>query len=453
MPDPAWARDAFIYHLYPLGCLGAPRDNDFTAPVVHRLPRLVAWLDHIAALGATALLLGPVWESESHGYDTVDPTCVDRRLGDNRDLTELAAAAHARGIRVILDGVFHHVGRAFPAFRDVLERGHASPYASWFPIDWSQRSPYGDPFAYEAWAGHFNLVKLALDAPAARETMLRAAEGWIAAFDIDGLRLDAADRLDRGFQRELAARCRAVKPDFWLMGEIVHGDYRRAIAEADIDSVTDYQLHKALWSGFVEANLFETAYALDREFGPKGIYRGLALSTFVDNHDTMRIASRLRQAAQLYPLHVLLFAVPGIPTIYYGSEAGIPGVKGEGDDGPLRPALSVETLRDAPAPDLAVAIAKLAAIRAAHPALRHGDYETLHVAARTFAFLRRGAGEIAVIAVNAGGAAATVSFTHPALADRRFRDVLNPKRTAQARGGVLSLRLDPTWGAILIAAE
>jgi len=431
----AWARDAVIYHLYPLGCLGALRRNDADAPVDCRLPALLPWLDHLAGLGATALQLGPVFESASHGYDTLDLRRVDRRLGGNRDLAGLVAAAHACGIRVILDGVFHHVGRGHAAFQDVLEKGRASRFAAWFHLDFSRPGPRGEPFSYADWRGHDDLVKLNTENPETRDCLLGAAAGWIEEFGIDGLRLDAADVLSHDFQAVLAARCRALKPDFWLLGEVIHGDYSAWTGAGGLDSVTNYVLHKALWSAHNDANYFELAHTLNRQFGPQGDCRGLMLANFADNHDTMRIASRLKTPAHLYPLHLLLFALPGIPVIYYGSEAGIAGkADAVNHDWPLRPALTPAELA-----------------RAAHPALRGGDYETRHVAPRSFAFLRRSGGETALVAVNAGAKETRLRLRHEALGDLAFADALNPGEGARARGGRLEVRLFPNWGAVLTA--
>jgi glycosidase len=449
-----WAREAVFYHLYPLGCLGAPPRNDPAAPIVPRLPRLHAWLDHLQALGANALYLGPVFESETHGYDTLDYSQVDRRLGSREDLAALVASAHARGLRVVLDAVFHHVGRGFPAFRDVLEHGRNSRFADWFHLHFDAESPCGDPFAYEGWNGHYNLVKLNVANPEVRDHLFQAVSGWLADFSIDGLRLDAADRLDRAFQRALAAHCRALRPDFWLLGEVIHGDYRLWTEEAGLDCVTNYELYKGLWSSHNDANYFEAAYTLNRQSGPDGRYRDLALYTFADNHDVDRVASRLLEPAHLYPLHILLFAGPGIPSIYYGSEYGLEGAKLDGDDSPLRPVLTPATLaQSGPHPDLTRVVASLAAFRRDHPSLRRGTLENLHVAHRQYTFARQAPDELAVVAVNASDKAARPTLSSPLLGNRRFVDVLNNRRPLSAAAGRLLLNVHPHWGCILISRD
>ena len=290
----SWIEDAFFYHVYPLGYCGAPARNDFTSPPQPRLEELTRRLDSIASLGVNALFLGPVFESASHGYDTVDHRTVDRRLGTNADLARLSREARARGIRLVLDGVFNHVGRDHAWFRRLRAEGQASACAGFFKgIDFTRASPAGDPFSYECWNGHASLPSLQLSHPQVRGELLGAVQSWIDEYDIDGLRLDAADCVDLDFQAELAAACRARKPGFWLMGEIIHGDYRRWAGGGPLDSVTNYECWKGLWSSLKDANYFEIAWALKRQFGEAGIYRDLRLYSFADNHDVDRAASLL----------------------------------------------------------------------------------------------------------------------------------------------------------------
>jgi cyclomaltodextrinase len=322
-----WAADAIFYHLFPLGCLGAPEHNPLTGPPTDRLANVKPWVDWIEDLGGNAILLGPVFESSKHGYDVADYFRVDRRLGDDAGLAALCDRLHGRGIRVLFDAVFHHTGRDFWAFRDIREKGRSSRYRDWYFLDFSRQSPYGEPFHYKGWAGHYDLAKLNLANPEVRAHLLSAVSSWIDRFKIDGLRLDAADSLDLDFQRQLSAHCRAIKPDFWLMGEVVGGDYRRWINEGGLDSTTNYEAYKGLWSSHNDHNYFEIAYSLNRQFGRDGIYRGLPLYSFADNHDVTRVASILGEPAHLYTLYALLLAMPGVPSIYYGSEVGVEGRK------------------------------------------------------------------------------------------------------------------------------
>jgi cyclomaltodextrinase len=441
-----WYHDAVFYHLYPLGLCAAPERNDFRSPPARRLEVLFEWVEHVAGLGLNALYLGPVFESTAHGYDTADYFSVDRRLGDANLLKQLTGSLKDRGLRVVFDGVFNHVGRDFWAFRDLREKGEGSAYASWFHnLDFSRSSPYGDRFAYEGWHGHLDLVKLNLANPEVRRHLFDAVSMWIAEFDIDGLRLDAADQIDPDFHRALAAHCKAIKPDFWLMGEIVAGDYRRWLHEAGLDSVTNYECYKGLYSSHVDRNYFEIAYSLNRQFGPQGIYRGSYLYNFADNHDVDRVASRLSEASDLYPLHILLFTMPGVPSIYYGSEWGVGGRRGAHSDADLRPALDLSRCGSYPHPDLAAAVRRLAALRSSLPALRHGDYAQLHVDHRQLAFGRRTEGCSVVVMVNAAEKPASV----PAQPGR-YQDALNQDEIIQVRPQRPGVTVQSKWGRILV---
>jgi len=438
-----WIDGAVFYHLYPLGALGAPPRNDFASPPADRIAGLHGWLDRAAGLGASAIYLGPVFESTAHGYDTADYFHVDRRLGDDDAFARFCAAVHERGLRLVLDGVFHHVGRDFWAFRDVRERGAASPYRDWFHLDFNARSPYGDPFSYAGWSGHLDLVKLRLENHDTRAHLLAAVESWMARFAIDGLRLDAADALDLGFQRALAAFCRARRPDFWFVGEVVHGDYRRWAHPEALDSVTNYEAYKGLYSSLNDTNYFEIAYALERQ---SRIYAGLSLYTFVDNHDVDRIASRLADPAHLYPLHIVLFTMPGVPAIYYGSERGIAGKRSRTSDAELRPALAPEGPWGEHR-ELEPVIHRLVALRRQSAALRRGQYRQLHVAHEQLAFARTEASEQIVVAVNA--AKRPVELTLALSDGTELHDLLNEGKRFPVRGGRATLPLDAQWGRVL----
>lgn len=446
-----WAQASVFYHIYPLGLCAAPERNDFISPPQPRVEVLYAWLEHARKLGANALYLGPVFESSSHGYDTADYFCVDRRLGRNEDLSRFCRAAHEAGMRVILDAVFNHVGRAFWAFKDLLQKGEDSAYKRWFKgVDFSRRSPNGDSFAYEGWNGHYNLVKLDVGNPEVKEHLFAAVSRWVEEFGIDGLRLDAADCIDMGFLRELASFSRRAWPGFWLLGEIIHGDYTRWANPSTLDSVTNYECYKGLYSSHVDDNFFEIAYSLDRQFGPNGLYRGLPLYSFVDNHDVNRVASSLKDPADLATLYCLLFTMPGVPSIYYGSEWGIAGVK-DGSDRPLRPALDLAVVeRESPRAWLAGIVRRLAAVRHASPGLQEGDYSQLHVAARQIAFLRRSQQESVLVVVNAGPEPLSLDCDVPGLPDGRVFDLLEPGRTfTAARGKVRVESVPARWARIL----
>lgn len=451
---PTWIDDAAFYHIYPLGLLNALGD-DRDGETVHRLRALRDWTDHIRTIGCNALYLGPVFASATHGYDTTDYTRVDPRLGDNRDMEELVDHCHGAGIRVVLDGVFNHVGREFPPFRDVLEHGEASPYRDWFAdLTFGQQSPLGDPFTYTAWAGNFELVKLNLANPDVRARLFDAVQMWFAEFAIDGIRFDAADTIDPGFLREMAAVCRAANPDCWLMGEVVHGDYRDWAGPGMLDSCTNYECFKGLYSSFNDRNLHEIGWSLNRQFGPEGIYRDLRLYSFADNHDVNRVASLLTRTGDLASLCTLLFTMPGVPSIYYGSEWGIRGEKRDGNDAPLRPAFTWPVSgHEIPEPWLARHIALLAGIRGGSPALRHGAYTQLHVSPEQLAFSRTADRDVAVVAVNAGEATVSLDLSVAIPDGTVLTDRLDPAVSATVAGGVLTIPLVPGSARILTGSR
>ena len=452
-PQPHWSQDAVFYHIYPLGFCGAPARNDFSSAPEARLDQVRAWIPHLRELGINSLYIGPLFESSAHGYDTADYYHVDRRLGTDETLRALVRELHAAGIRVVLDGVFNHVGRDFWAFRDVRHNGRSSPYASWFrDLDFERRSPLGDPFDYKPWSGHYELVELNLQNPETRRHLLEAVRQWIEDFEIDGLRLDVADSLDLDFQKELSAFCRGLRPDFWLMGEVIHGDYRRWANPETLNSVTNYECYKALYSSHLEKNYFEIAYALNRQFGEDGLYRNLALYNFADNHDVNRVASNLQDPADLYPLYCILFSMPGIPSIYYGSEWGLGGLRSVQSDAVLRPHLELETIRrEAPQPDLPAVLARLAHIRSASAALRYGDYRQLQLSQRQLAFARQADAETAIVLVNAADAPAPFEFPVPLADGTELRDALNKGETFRAEKGKLKVDpVHPHWARILV---
>ena len=398
----AWYDNAVFYHIYPLGLCGCAHENDGQA-VPGAFNKLNAWAEHAADIGCTAIYIGPLFESGSHGYDTIDYRLVDRRLGTNAEFKDFVARCHARGQKVIVDGVFNHVGRDFFAFQDLKANRENARYKDWFcDVNFWGNNEYNDGFSYGNWGGFNLLVKLNQRNPEVQNYHYDTIRFWVDEFDIDGIRLDAADVLDFDFMRGLRRLANEVKPEFWLMGEVIHGDYTRWVNEGTLHSVTNYQLHKALYSGHNDHNYFEIAHTVRRLYEMGGNRPdGLKLYNFVDNHDVERIYTKLQNKAQFFPVHVLLYTLPGIPSIYYGSEFGIEGKKERYSDDSLRPALQLADYKNAatenPCTRLITALGK---IRQQTKALSLGDYKELLLTNRQYVFSRDLNGTSVVVTVN-----------------------------------------------------
>ena len=393
----AWYDEAVFYHIYPLGLAGAPKQNDYGEPV-HRLNTLLPWVDHIKEICGSALYIGPLFESVGHGYETTDYKKLDSRLGTNEDLTAFVAYCHEQGIKVIFDGVFNHTGRDFFAFKDIQANRENSLYKDWYcNVNFWGNNEYNDGFSYDNWGGYHLLVKLNQKNPAVVDYICDVIRFWVSEFDVDGIRLDAADVLDFDFMKALRRTANEVKPDFWLMGEVIHGDYSRWVNGETLHSVTNYTLHKALYSGHNDHNYFEIAHTV-RRLQNMGT---LKLYNFVDNHDVERIYTKLTNKAHFAPVHVLLYTLPGVPSIYYGSEFGIEGRKEYGSDDSLRPALNIEDYKDSVKTNPCTAlIAALGKVRQAVPALSYGSYAELMLTNRQFAYARDLDGTRVIVSVN-----------------------------------------------------
>ncbi len=398
----AWYEESIFYHIYPLGLTGAPKQNPYGKPV-HRLNTLLPWITHIQELGFTALYIGPLFESVGHGYETTDYKKLDSRLGTNEDLAAFVAECHRQGIRVVLDGVFNHTGRDFFAFQDIKKNREQSVYKDWYcNVNFWGNNEYNDGFSYENWGGHNLLVKLNQQNPAVKDYICDVIRFWVQEFDIDGIRLDAADVLDFEYMKALRRTANEVKPDFWLMGEVIHGDYTRWVNEGTLHCVTNYSLHKALYSGHNDHNYFEIAHTVKRLYGMGGNrVDGLRLYNFVDNHDVERIYTKLNNKAHYTPVHILLYTLPGVPSVYYGSEFGIEGRKERFSDDSLRPALALSDYGDAleknPCTRLITALGR---VRQQNKALSYGDYQELLLTNRQYAFSRNLDGTSVFVTVN-----------------------------------------------------
>ena len=407
-----WADDSIFYQIYPLGFCGAPARND--GVTVNRIGKVTGWIGQIRRTGADAVYFCPVFSSDAHGYDTRDFRTVDCRLGTNADFAAVCRALHGAGIRVVLDGVFNHVGRGFWAFEDVRRNRERSPYCGWFAgLRFDADNAYRDGLAYEGWEGHYELVKLNLQNEEVVRHIFACIDGWVREFGIDGLRLDVAYSLPLDFLRRLRAHCDALKPGFFLLGEVLHGDYAQWMNPQTLDSVTNYQLYKGLWSSFNSLNFFEINFSLEEQFCRR--YVGSHPLNFADNHDVTRIASQLQNPAHLPLIYAMLFAIPGIPCVYYGSEWGAAGRKEEGDAA-LRPCF------DSPQKNgLTDFIARCAGAHRQEKALRSGGYRKLLLTNRQIIFERACEGERVLVAVNADSAPFPAHFGAQA---GRARDLL-----------------------------
>jgi len=396
----AWYDEAVFYHVYPLGLTGAPKQNDYGEPV-HRLNTLLPWIGELKKLGFTALYIGPLFQSVGHGYETTDYRLLDSRLGTNEDLKNFVAACHREGIRVIFDGVFNHTGRDFFAFKDLQANRERSAYRDWYcNVNFWGNNEYNDGFSYDNWGGFNLLAKLNQRNPAVRDYICDVIRFWVSEFDVDGIRLDAADVLDFEFMKALRRTADEVKPDFWLMGEVIHGDYSRWANENTLHSVTNYALHKALYSGHNDHNYFEIAHTVQRTNGLVPAH--IKLYNFVDNHDVERIHTKLMNKAHYRPVHILLYTLPGIPSVYYGSEFGIDGRKERWSDDSLRPHIELDDhLDDYRNNPYTLLIAALGKIHEAYKQdLVWGDYRQLALTTQQYAFAR---GKLIVAVNNSDG--------------------------------------------------
>lgn len=444
-----WYEQAIFYHMYPLGMTGAPKTNIQTE-VTDRFKELDQWIPHIHSLGCNAIYIGPLFESSSHGYDTRDYKLVDSRLGTNEDFREFTKLCHENDIKVVVDGVFNHTGREFFAFKDIQEKKWDSPYKDWYKgVNFDWQSPLGDPFGYEAWQGHFELPCLNLYNQQVKDYLFDVIRFWVNEFDIDGIRLDCANILDFNFMKEMRAKTVSMKPDFWLMGEVIHGDYGRWVNPEMLHSVTNYELHKSIYSGFNDHNFFEIAHNVRRL---EAI--GRQLYTFLDNHDEDRIASKLKVKKHLYPVYTCLMTLPGIPSIYYGGEWATEGRRTSTCDDDLRPYILAQKIPELNC-KLTDFISKLGKIHQENEELHTGKYQELLLTNRQYAYARWGNNSLIITALNNDDNEAILNIPVPIQA-REAVDLLNRDDTTSNENTVLSIqngrleiKLKGNWGAVL----
>lgn len=404
----SWINNSVMYNIYPLGFCGSPEYNDFNK--TYRLDKIYDFIPHFKKMGVNAVVFNPVFESTKHGYDTIDYYKIDSRLGDNESFKRICNALHDSGINIILDGVFNHVGRDFFAFRDIQEKGYNSQYCSWFcNLNFNGQSPCGDNFWYEGWSGNYDLVKLNLSNEDVVNHLLGAVNMWMDEFHINGLRLDAADVMDLNFFRRLRNMVKQKDPDFWLYGEIVGGDYNRWANSDTLDSVTNYEIYKPLFSSLNDKNYFELAHSLDREYGDWGMYKNLYLYNFVDNHDQSRIASKLNDKDLLKNIYTAMFTMPGVPSIYYGSEYGIEGRIENGGDREVRKEFNLNDIQN-PNNDLFNHICKLSKLRHSLEALQYGRYKNEKIQLEQLCYAMRTDNQSVYVLLNMSGDSRDIGF-------------------------------------------
>ena len=388
--EPDWVRHAIAWHVFPLGAVGAPAlcppgdPDDASSPAgamaaEHRLRRLIPWLDRLIELGCNVLMLGPVFHSMSHGYDTVDHMRLDPRLGTNEDLVALIEAARARGVRVMLDGVFNHVGINHPAFAALPQVGPDSRQASMFRLTWPGGPEAWTPGTapdYERFEGQDWLPELNHSCEAVADLVTEVMTHWCER-GVDGWRLDAAYAVDPAFWTRVLPRVRRAHPEVYVVGEVIHGDYAAIVAASGMDSVTQYELWQAIWHSLADANFYELDWTLGRN---AELLETFVPWTFVGNHDTTRIASQLPDARRLPHALALLMTLPGTPAIYYGDEDGLRAVKEDrlGGDDAIRPELPASP-EDRPAGPVRALHQELIGVRRRLPWLHDAEVEALHL--------------------------------------------------------------------------
>ena len=444
----AWYDSAVFYHIYPLGLCGCSKENTGIAEA--HFDQLKQWAKHACDMAFTAIYIGPLFESVGHGYETTDYKKVDIRLGTNEDFRDFVDYCHGMGVKVVVDGVFNHVGRRFFAFEDLQKNREGSPYRDWFcNVNFGANNEYNDGFSYENWGGYNLLVKLNQRNPEVMQYLFDVIRFWIDTFDIDGIRLDAADVLDFDFMKRMRYETSRMKEDFWLMGEVIHGDYSRWVNDETLHCVTNYELHKGLYSGHNDHNYFEIAHTIRRL---NDICRGGRLYTFADNHDVERIYTKLNQKEHLKLVTLLVYTLYGIPSVYYGSEFGIEGNKEQGSDWNLRPYLDLSDFADAEKTNPVTALcARLGAMKKEYPELTYGEYKELHLTNRQFAYGRVLDGNCIVTALNCDDAPADMEFGVPA--DGNVTDLLGCSENVRYENGRISVTLPANTGTVLYIGQ
>lgn len=453
---PEWAKTAIVYHIYPLGFFGAPKYGKTESGNSNRLAEIRNFYDHFKNLGVNVIQFGPLFESVSHGYDTTDYMKIDHRLGSNELFKQIVTELHNMNIKVIVDGVFNHVGREFQSFKDIQLYQESSWQKHWHFIDFSKNSPYNDGFDYKNWEGHYGLVKLNLNENDVQEYIYSVCRYWLGEIGIDGWRLDVAYLIDSDFWREFRRICKEAKPDCLLVGELIHGPYDKWVGPESLDVGTGYQVYKSIWSSINSNNMHELKAVLERSFHQKwGLFRNITLLNFLGNHDCTRIRSILKDDRYLFPAFLFLLTANGIPKIYYGDEIGLKGVKTKHSDDDVRQPMprSYEEWSYM-SNDLFTNIQKFIEIRKNNYALTHGDLTTVFADNNTIAYIRRSSIQtlLIVISTNFKKTEKLIPLWNQNLDGRRFVEILEQggEKLYTVRNNQLHIsELYPCWGRIL----
>ena len=473
-------RPNHIYHIFPLGAL---RNTSGDNPKVNAsyVPRrniceLSSLIPHLQSLRVDSILLGPIFKSETHGYDVTDMYHLDPRLGNDEDLKIMVRDFHNAGLHVFFDAVWNHSSRHHFAYRDLREKGQNSTYAGWYRNPrFNTPNLCGDSFTVDCWAGFQELPAFNLRNPEVERELIHNAEYWMDEFGIDGIRIDAAEDMDLEFLRHLASACHQKRPDFWMMGEVVFGDPRRWL-EAGLNSVTNYQTYKSCWSSLNDGNMFELAYNLNQFFDDKnGTCKGARLQLFNENHDTNRIYSQLKNKQDNFVQHLLFYTLPGVPTLYYGEEFGLDAKKGGSDDWNLRPPMYMESghirfdnypksanalpemSNSANQENLLSEIRHLASVHLDCTALREGGYQQEFVHSQQFAFWRTHQNGDALVLINQQDAPVQFEIdlrkhlTHAQQVSslKNLRDLLS-NDYIKINNSKITVLIPPKWGRILV---
>ncbi len=386
-------------------------------------------LDYLQALGVTAIYFTPIFQSAcNHRYHTHDYYQVDPLLGGNEAFFDLLKAAHDRNMKVVLDGVLNHASRGFFYFNDILENGEKSPWVDWFKIEAWPLSAYdgAKPANYESWWDIRALPEFNHDNPQAREYLMRVGEYWVEQ-GIDGWRLDVPfDVKTAGFWTEFRSRIKAINPEAYLVGE-VWTDASEWLQGDQFDGVMNY-LFTGPAIAFAAQDGVDVSLAESVDYYPYPALDAKAYSEKIDNllnlydweiqqtqlnllssHDVARVFSVVSEdVSSLELATLLLMTFPGAPSIFYGDEVGLPGK------------LDPDSRRSFPKKEnwnqsILKLHKDLIALRAAHPALRTGKYQTLAAEGLCYVFARLLDKEMVVVAVNAGDAAVQVRLADMAV--------------------------------------